>query len=316
MVSPSKKSLVVVLLAVVVAAVAVAVSIDLPSTVTKLVYAAESGRAQAAREHLAGVNDLSKAFQYVAKAMRPSVVSIVSTTSFHNEDRGSVVPPRDPRRQLPKEFRDFFGGEDPFDKFFELPTPRGDFQQKGAGTGVIVSGDGYVLTNNHVVRGADEIKVTLSDSRSFTAKVVGSDAKTDLAVLKIDATDLLPAKLGNSDTIEVGQWVLAIGGPFGLDQTVTAGIISAKGRSNVGIADYENFIQTDAAINPGNSGGPLVNMKGEVIGINTAIASRSGGYMGIGFAIPSSMARSIMEPDHRRQSRARLAGRLDTRSDR
>jgi serine protease Do len=160
---------------------------------------------------------------------------------------------------------------------------------------VIVSEDGYILTNNHVVANADELKITLSDGRDFTAEVVGTDKPTDLAVLKVDASNLVAAKLGDSSTLEVGEWAIAIGSPFGLDQTVTAGIISATGRANVGIADYEDFVQTDAAINPGNSGGPLVNLKGEVIGINTAIASRSGGYMGIGFAIPSVMVKSVMD---------------------
>jgi len=138
------------------------------------------------------------------------------------------------------------------------------------------------------------VNVTLPNDRSFKADVVGSDAKTDLAVLKIETEDLVPSELGDSDAIEAGQWVLAIGSPFGLTQSVSAGIISAKGRANMGIADYEDFIQTDAAVNPGNSGGPLVNLQGRVVGINTAIASRTGGYMGIGFAIPSNMARQIM----------------------
>ncbi len=146
-----------------------------------------------------------------------------------------------------------------------------------------------------MVQGADEVKVTLSDKRQFIADVVGTDKATDLAVLKIEASGLFPARLGDSTELEVGQWVLAIGSPFGLEQTVTAGIVSAVGRANVGITDYEDFIQTDAAINPGNSGGPLVDLRGDVVGINTAIASRNGGYQGIGFAIPSSMARQVME---------------------
>jgi serine protease Do len=163
------------------------------------------------------------------------------------------------------------------------------------GTGVIVSEDGYILTNNHVVRGADEVEVILSTNRRLKAKIVGTDKATDVAVLKVSAKGLAAARLGSSENMEVGDWVLAIGSPFGLDQTVTAGIVSAKGRANVGITDYEDFIQTDAAINPGNSGGPLVNLKGEVIGINTAIASRSGGSSGVGFAIPSDMVRRVME---------------------
>jgi serine protease Do len=166
---------------------------------------------------------------------------------------------------------------------------------EGQGTGVIVSRDGYILTNSHVVLGADSVTVKLSDGRSFKAKTVGTDSPTEVGVLKIDASDLKGAELGDSDKVAVGEWVLAMGSPFGLDQSVTAGIISAKGRANLGIAGYEDFLQTDAAINPGNSGGPLVDLDGRVIGINTAIASRSGGSMGIGFAIPIKMARTVMD---------------------
>jgi serine protease Do len=198
--------------------------------------------------------------------------------------------------EIPEELRRFFGDDGaPGRFFFELPTPPRGFEQQGLGTGVIISDDGYVLTNNHVVENADEVTVTLSDKRRLTAEVIGTDRATDIAVLRIKANGLLPAKLGDSSNLEVGEWALAIGSPFGLDQTVTAGIISAVGRANMGITDYEDFIQTDAAINPGNSGGPLVNLKGEVIGINTAIASRTGGYQGIGFSIPSNMARQVME---------------------
>ncbi len=163
------------------------------------------------------------------------------------------------------------------------------------GSGVIVSPDGYILTNYHVIEQAEEIKVTLYDRRAFRASLVGADPKTDLAVIKIDAKDLPVASWGNSDNLQVGDFVLAIGNPYGLTHTVTMGIISATGRADVGIADYEDFIQTDAAINPGNSGGPLVNIKGEIIGINTAIFSRTGGYQGIGFAVPSNMARIIKD---------------------
>ena len=158
---------------------------------------------------------------------------------------------------------------------------------------MIVSRDGYIITNNHVVEQGDEIQVTLSDKRNFTADIVGTDPKTDLALLKIDADNLPVLPWGDSGKLQVGEMVLAIGNPFGLSQTVTMGIVSAVGRANVGIVDYEDFIQTDAAINPGNSGGALVNLKGELIGINTAIFTRSGGYMGIGFAIPSNMAKFI-----------------------
>jgi serine protease Do len=188
-----------------------------------------------------------------------------------------------------------FFGEDFFDRFRQFQVPDRNYEQRGLGTGVVVSSDGYILTNNHVIEDADEVTVALADDRKLDAKIVGTDDKTDIAVLKVNASGLLPAKLGDSDRIEVGEWVLAIGNPFELEQTVTAGIISGKGRSNMGITEYDNFIQTDAAINPGNSGGPLVNLNGEVIGINTAIASRTGGYMGVGFAIPINMARSIKD---------------------
>jgi serine protease Do len=159
---------------------------------------------------------------------------------------------------------------------------------------VIIDG-GYIVTNNHVIAKADEIKVVLSDKREFKGKLVGTDPKSDLAVIKIPASNLPTIPWGDSTRLEVGEYVLAVGNPFGLNQTITMGIVSAVGRANVGIADYEDFIQTDAAINPGNSGGALVNVKGELIGINTAIFTRSGGYMGIGFAVPSSMARQVMD---------------------
>ena len=258
----------------------------LPGFVQRLSYAAESGQALAAKDQLAKAADLSQAFQYVAKAMRPSVVSISSVRHIRS---GVQRIPRGPEGLSP------FFDDDALERFFEFRAPQGNFEQRGLGTGVIITRDGYVLTNNHVVDGADEVNVNLSDERTFPAKVVGVDDKSDLAVLKIDAGNLVPARLGDSDAMEVGEWVLAVGSPFGLDQTVTAGIVSAKGRADMGITDYEDFIQTDAAINPGNSGGPLVNLKGEVVGINTAIASRTGGYMGVGFAIPSNMAQSVMD---------------------
>ena len=160
---------------------------------------------------------------------------------------------------------------------------------------MIADASGYIITNNHVVAKADEIRILFSDKRSLTAKVVGTDPKTDIAVIKVDAKELPTIPWADSDKLQVGEYVLAIGNPFGLNQTVTMGIVSAVGRANVGIAEYEDFIQTDAAINPGNSGGALVNARGELIGINTAIFSQSGGYMGIGFAVPSNMVRSVME---------------------
>ncbi len=187
-----------------------------------------------------------------------------------------------------------FGG-DPFEQFrrFFGQIPR-EFKQRGLGSGVIVSPDGYILTNNHVVGAADEIKVTLMDKREFTAKVVGKDSKTDLALIKIDTKENLPAAtLGHSAEMQVGDWVVAIGNPFGFSLTVTAGIISAKGRALGG--SYDDYIQTDASINPGNSGGPLFDTQGNVVGINTAIYSRTGTSAGIGFAIPIDLAKSVME---------------------
>ena len=258
-----------------------------PNVVSRLAYAAERGQSQAAREQLTLANDLSQGFQYVAKTLRPSVVSISSIKRIQPVVRGHRGP------RYPDGISPFFN-DDFFDRFFDFQIPEGGLEQRGLGTGLVVSEDGYLLTNNHVVREADEVNVTLSDDREFTAKVVGTDDKTDLAVLKIEASALVPAALGDSESVEVGEWVLAIGSPFGLDQTVTAGIVSAKDRANMGITRYEDFIQTDAAINPGNSGGPLVNLRGEVIGINTAIASRTGGYMGAGFAIPSRIVKDIM----------------------
>lgn len=218
----------------------------------------------------------------IAAMVKPSVVNISSTKTIRTQ--GIPFPFFDEPF-----FRRFFGDEF---RFFERPR---EFKQSGLGSGVIVDKNGYILTNNHVIKDADEIKVKLSDQREFKGKVVGTDPKTDLAVIKIDSNDLPAIKIGDSDELKVGETVLAIGNPFGLSHTVTMGIVSAKGRANVGIADYEDFIQTDAAINPGNSGGALVNIKGELVGINTAIFSTSGGYQGIGFAIPSNMAKVVME---------------------
>ena len=244
---------------------------------------------------------LSSAFRDVAKSVRPAVVSVRSTRTIRTASNDQKNTP-----EIPKEFRRFFD-DDTFSKFFES-KPDKPYRQRGQGSGVIVSRDGYILTNNHVVRNADSVEVVLHNRRSYKAKVVGTDAKTDVAVLKIDASDLHPAPLGNSDDMQVGDWVIAIGSPFGLNQTVTAGIVSAKGRDHVGITDYEDFIQTDASINPGNSGGPLLNLRGEVIGLNTAIASSSGHNAGIGFAIPSNMVKFVYTAivKHGRVERGRI----------
>ena len=206
-----------------------------------------------------------------AKRASPAVVSINTSTAAR----------RGPRSDDPW-FQFFFGEQ-------------GNQPQAGLGSGVIISADGYILTNNHVVEGADEIEVTLTDSRRARARVIGTDPETDLAILKVELDKLPVIVLGNSDLLEVGDRVLAIGNPFGVGQTVTGGIVSALGRTQLGINTFENFIQTDAAINPGNSGGALVDVHGNLLGINTAIYSRSGGSMGIGFAIPVSTAKMVLD---------------------
>lgn len=218
----------------------------------------------------------STAFSDIVKAVGPTVVYISTTKTI----RRDISP--------------FSHPFDPFEDFFEQFRPK-KWKERSLGSGVIVSSDGYIITNYHVVEKADEIKVTLYDKQDYKGKIIGSDPKTDIALIKISAKDLPAVKWGNSDNLQVGEFVLAFGNPYGFSHTVTMGIVSAVGRANVGIADYEDLIQTDAAINPGNSGGPLVNIKGELIGINTAIFSRTGGYQGIGFAIPSNMAESVMK---------------------
>lgn len=187
-------------------------------------------------------------------------------------------------------------GDEMFRRFFGLPqTPGGSREVASAGSGVIVdAANGYILTNHHVVAGADEIQISLHDDTTLDAVIVGSDAATDIAVIKVDPQGLVDLPIGDSDAVEVGDFVIAIGNPFGLGHTVTSGIVSAKGRTGISRSGYEDFIQTDASINPGNSGGALVNMRGELVGINSAIISRSGGNVGIGFAVPSKIARSIM----------------------
>jgi serine protease Do len=221
-------------------------------------------------------------FNELAEKVRPGVVNIQVVKKIKNIDFGfhrffgTPFSERNP-------FGDFFG------PFSERNPPRG-FEQRGVGSGFVMNRDGYILTNNHVVEDAEQIKVKLTNGKEYDGKIIGRDSKTDLALIKIEASsDLQPLNLGNSDDLKVGSWVVAVGSPFGLEQTITAGIVSAKGRV-IGSGPYDNFIQTDASINPGNSGGPLINMKGEVVGINTAIIASG---QGIGFAIPINMAREI-----------------------
>ncbi len=217
----------------------------------------------------------------VARAVTPAVVNISSLKVIRGYEYSPFLV--DPF------FRDFFGEEFP-----GLVVPR-EQRAMSLGSGVIVDDQGTILTNYHVVEQAQEVKASLGDGREMRARILGADQRTDLAVLRVERESLPHAVMGDSERLEVGDIVLAIGNPFGLGETVTMGIVSAIGRGSLGLADYEDFIQTDAAINPGNSGGALVNTRGEVVGINTAIYSRSGGYQGIGFAIPSSMARDVLE---------------------
>lgn len=231
------------------------------------------------RESVDFLSKTGQAMAEVAEAVKPAIVNI------------STMKTERPRKAPSNPFSDnpFFG-----DRFGQQERPR-ERKSMSLGSGVIVSPNGYIMTNNHVIRNAEKIKVRLANKKEYTGKVIGTDPKTDLAVIKINAENLSTLKMGNSDELRVGELVLAIGNPFGLNQTITMGIVSAVGRANVGIADYEDFIQTDAAINPGNSGGALVNVKGELIGINTAIFSTTGGYQGIGFSIPSNMVKVVMK---------------------
>ncbi len=221
-----------------------------------------------------------ESFSGLVKEAGPSVVYI-STKKIIKQRQFSPFGQNDP-------LRDFF------ERFYGDRLPR-EIPQSGLGTGFIIDKEGYILTNNHVVEMADEIKVTLKDESIFEAKIIGRDPETDIALIKIEnAKNFSALKLGDSDSLEVGDWVVAIGNPYGLGHTVTAGIVSAKYRDNVGIGTFDNFIQTDASINPGNSGGPLMNINGEVIGINSAIYSQTGGSVGIGFAIPINMAKDLL----------------------
>lgn len=239
---------------------------------------------------VAALRQMGKAFAAIAEKASPAVVGIkaekVETQLYYN------LP------NFPDWFFESPFGGDPFERFFGRPRsqqrPRQrELRQTAQGSGFIISSDGYILTNNHLVGEAEDVRIQLADDKELKAKVVGTDPDSDVALVKIDQDNLPFLQLGDSDALEVGEWVVAIGNPFGYSHTVTAGIVSAKGRSNIGLATYESFIQTDAAINPGNSGGPLLNLDGKVIGINTAIVTRSGGNVGIGLAIPVNMAKNV-----------------------
>jgi serine protease Do len=233
---------------------------------------------------LALAESLQLGFVDVAQHVRPAVVHLGTIQRAKNR-RGPNVPPGNDDPFFRDFFNQFFGSEG--------PDSRSEFRRPGLGSGVIIDKRGLVLTNFHVVKGADEILIRLSDKREYRGQILGTDPKTDLAVVKFQPDhEITVANLGNSDALRVGEWAIAIGNPFGLDQTVTVGVISATGRSDVGIATYENFIQTDASINPGNSGGPLVNLKGQVVGVNTAIVAAG---QGIGFAIPINMVKRVVD---------------------
>jgi serine protease Do len=224
---------------------------------------------------------LTEAFNSTAEYVKPSVVSISSVRTM----------------EVSQQMPDIF--DDPmFKRFFgDVPNQQQPREQRAQaqGTGFIIDREGHIITNNHVVENADTVTVTLQDEREYKAEIVGADPQTDIAVIQIKADGLTPVTFGDSDQLKTGQWVVAVGSPFGLTSSITAGIVSATGRSRFGIADYEDFIQTDAAINPGNSGGPLVDLRGRVVGMNTAIFSRSGGYNGIGFAIPAEIIQNISQ---------------------
>jgi serine protease Do len=247
---------------------------------------AANGSTNASKGAETGANLLeqtSKAFTQIAKKSMPATVFIKAEVPSEQCQQQQFDPFQDDF------FRRFFGQQNPFGQPQQPPT------QTASGSGFIARPDGYIVTNNHVVKDASKITVLLNDGREFTAVVKGTDPRTDLAVIKIEEKNLPYLQFGNSDDLEVGEWVIAIGNPFGLEASLTVGVVSAKGRQDLGIVSFEDFIQTDAAINPGNSGGPLLNLQSEVIGVNTAIMSRSGGYMGIGLSIPSKMAQNVVD---------------------
>ncbi len=237
------------------------------------------------------LRQMGKAFASIAEKTSPAVVAIKTEKRVSREYPTFESPFGDQLDPFSEDFfEQFFRRRDPQQR----RSPRREYRQMGQGSGFIVSPDGYILTNNHMVGEVDEVKVTLTSGKEYTARTIGTDPDSDVALVKIDANDLPYLELADSDTLEVGEWVVAIGNPFGLSHTVTAGIVSAKGRSGMGLATYEDFIQTDAAINPGNSGGPLVNLDGKVVGINTALIG-PGASIGIGLAIPINIARSVYE---------------------
>jgi serine protease Do len=276
------------------------VGILIGTVISKGVRGQEKKSSDATPLSVPSPQQLSNQFSQISKQLEPTVVNVNTESTIKNPHRrGRGGNPDQPDDQDP--FGDFF------DKFFGGQQGNGPIRERSLGSGVIVDAKGYILTNRHVVEKADRIRVKLMDDPPGTfhdAKVIGSDQETDLAVIKIEPEKPLPvAKLGNSDSMEVGDWVLAVGSPFGLSETVTAGIVSAKGRNIVPNRQFQSFIQTDAAINPGNSGGPLVNMAGEVIGINTAILTDTNAYAGVGFAMPSntvvSVYNQLIAPEHR-----------------
>lgn len=236
----------------------------------------------------AGDVDFRKGFSAVAAKARPAVVFIQVEKQV---PMGAYPFFNNPYEFFGEGFFERFGGQGRQNR----RQPQQMFKQMGQGSGFLISKDGYILTNTHVVGDVDKITVRLADGREFVAKRIGADSKTEVALIKIEGADFPSLAIGDPAKLEIGEWCIAIGNPFGLKETLTVGVVSAKGRNNIGITDYEDFIQTDAAINPGNSGGPLLNIDGEVVGINTAIYSRSGGYMGIGFAVPIDMAMQIKE---------------------
>lgn len=240
---------------------------------------------------ISGLRELQESFRAVSKNIKPAVVNVSSVRIM--QTRGFFGGPDTFFRDDP--FFGMFFHDEVFRRFFEQRSRPRQYRQQGMGSGFIFDPRGYVLTNRHVVEGADEIEVILKSDEKYPARLVAADPQTDIAILKIKGRRFPAAKLGNSDTLQVGDWVLAVGNPFGLMKTVTAGIVSAKGRKDMGILPHEEFIQTDAAINKGNSGGPLVNIDGEVVGINTAIFSPSGGHIGIGFAIPINVVKQVLE---------------------